>query len=178
MARRKTVSILFTTLAAGMAVSAVAWACTPSAYLFPVAPASGQAGSQVTLRGGQFGDGPVEIRFDSERGKILGTALGPDFSITVQIPDSSPGVHYLVAIARDPANPANILARRAEALELKAPVGTRPQTTSPWDTAAIDSAQQTNNTGRSAGIAAATVGMAFVVASGAVILGRRKRARA
>lgn len=118
MSTRKSISIGFASLAVLLAVGAVAWACTPSAYLFPISPSSGVAGAEVTVRGGQFGNGPVELRWASENGRLLTTALGPDFTAKVTIPDKAEGVHYLVAVARDPSDPSKILARRSEAFQI------------------------------------------------------------
>jgi len=177
MTPRKTVPALFAGLTVVLAMTAIAWACTPSAYLFPIAPASGAAGSEVTMRGGQFGNGPIELRWGSANGKLLGTALGPDFSIKVQIPDTSPGVNYLVAISRDPADLTKVSARRAEAFEVTSLAGAHNTSDSFWDTG-TEGAPASANTSRAAGIAAVTVGMAFAVASTALILARRRRAHA
>ena len=118
MTKKRIVGIGFVALAAFLAAGAIAWACTPSSYLYPVSPSSGQAGTQVVVRGGQFGTGPVELRWQTMDGRLLGTALGPEFTTKVTIPDKAEGVHYLVAVARDPADPSKVLAQRSEAFQI------------------------------------------------------------
>lgn len=120
MRRARITGIGFAGLALLLALGAVAWACTPSAYLYPVSPSTGAAGTEVTIRGGQFGNGPVELRWGTERGRLLGSTLGPDFTKKVIIPDKAPGVYYIVAVARDPADSSRILARRVEAFQITA----------------------------------------------------------
>lgn len=78
--------------------ASVAWACTPSAYIY-VTPTSGEAGSQITVDGGEWvpGDG-VQLRWDSPTGRLLGVGTGPNFSVAVTVPEgASSGTHLIVA---------------------------------------------------------------------------------
>ena len=82
--------------------AAVAWACTPSAYI-SVEPARGAAGSHVTLYGLEFADGPVQIYWNSN-GPLIGTTRGPEFTTGVFIPQSAAtgtGYVYAVGMNRD-----------------------------------------------------------------------------
>ena len=76
-----------------------AFACTTQIEV-RVDPPYGLSGSQarVTSRGYLPGE-PVEIRWNSASGPVLGRATG-DFSMIVTIPaDARPGVSYIVAVA-------------------------------------------------------------------------------
>ena len=78
----------------------LAWACTPHAQV-SVNPDEGHAGAQITVRGTAFVPGPVQIRWNSESGELLGQASGPNFSISVRIPQAPAGVYSIVAVATD-----------------------------------------------------------------------------
>lgn len=88
---------LFALLVGG---ASVAWACTRQATL-TVSPAFGKAGSQTQVAGRGFVTGePVEIRWNTTGGPVMGRAVGGDFSVVVTIPgDASNGVYYIVATA-------------------------------------------------------------------------------
>lgn len=104
--------------AALLGLSALAWACTQSAYLEPILKPS-PAGSLVGVSGDSFNSGPVEIRWDSAKGKVLGQASGPSFSVSVATPaDAAPGVYYLVAVQTDPSGA--VLGRGATPVEISA----------------------------------------------------------
>ncbi|MGH2810872.1 MAG: hypothetical protein ACRDIA_08320 [Actinomycetota bacterium] len=175
MTARRITSIGFGCLAALLALAAVAWACTPSAYLYPISPGGGQPGSEVTVRGGQFGTGTVEIRWASDNGRLLGTALGPEFSTKVTLPDRAEGVHYIVAVARDGADPTKILARRSEAVQITAD-GRSSSTaaSSLWG----DAGQALGETGGFPATAVAGIGLGALAATmalfAAVVVRRRK----
>lgn len=89
-------------LAAGLSAVAVAWACTPTADM-TVDRASGPPGTQVTLTGTKFDQGIVEIRWATTDSAPIATAQGPDFSLTVTIPDAAPGYYQFggVGYTRD-----------------------------------------------------------------------------
>lgn len=173
---RKFATIGLLGIAAVLGLAAVTWACTPSAYLYPVSPAAGAAGTEVTIRGGQFGNGPVEIRWGSEKGRLLGTTLGPEFTTRVSIPDRDDGVHYLVAVARDPADPSRMLARRVEAFQIKSNAQTEARrAASLWS-----QDQPEADEDRSLMVAIAATGIGLVLSAGAFALfsavsSRRKR---
>ena len=77
--------------------SAPAWA-DPELRL---SPAAGAAGSEVTVTGTGFDAAQVEIRWGSRSGPVLGTAQGPDFTVTVEVPDSPPNSYPVVAVITD-----------------------------------------------------------------------------
>lgn len=175
MSRNRIISVGFAAYIAVFVVGAVAWACTPSAYLYPVSPSSGAAGSEATLRGGQFGMGSVEIRWGSENGKLLAKALGPDFAAKVVIPDKAEGVYYLVAVARDPADPSRILARRAEAFQIT----TNPRSEARNAASLWGEAEPYPDEGRLPSAAVAAVGLGLAAAGavlGALVVVRRRKA--
>ncbi len=79
--------------------ASLALACTriPSVS---VTPSFGRAGSQTTVVGRAFSTGePVQIRWNSTGGPVIGEALGPNFSVAVTIPEAPAGVYYIVATA-------------------------------------------------------------------------------
>lgn len=81
-----------------LGVAGLAWACTPQARI-TIAPNSGPAGAVTRVEGGAFHEGPVEIRWDSSTGPLLGTATGPSFAVDITIPEARTGTHYVVAVA-------------------------------------------------------------------------------
>jgi hypothetical protein len=102
----RALSVALAILAVAACGAAVAWACTPSAFI-SVQGAGGQdfgpAGSQATVQGSGFSDGAkVQIRWNSADGPTLATATGPRFSVAVTIPaNAADGVYYIVATAVD-----------------------------------------------------------------------------
>src|SRR4051794_7645607 len=83
--------------AAGLGVAALAWACTPQAYI-SLSPSSGPPGTVVTVTGSRFvADGRVELRLNSVDSAPVATATGPSFSVQVTIPqDVQPGATVLI----------------------------------------------------------------------------------
>jgi len=89
--------------------SAFAWACTAQYTIFPLALQAGAPGSQVVVTGQADANRAVEVRWDSAEGPVLGMGVAAveneefRFAVPVTIPDASPGVHYLMVMAkRDP----------------------------------------------------------------------------
>ena len=72
-----------------------------------LSPAGGPAGSKVTVTGTGFAATEVQIRWGGESGRLLDTALGPDFSLTAVVPDAPPGSYEVVAVAPDDSVPAS-----------------------------------------------------------------------
>lgn len=87
--------------AAFLMVASFAWACTP-ALTVQMSANSGPAGTLVQLTGGSaYPDRPVEIRWNSADGALLGAVQGDNFAVAVKVPaDAAPGVYYLVAAGR------------------------------------------------------------------------------
>lgn len=84
-------------LTAALGAVAVAWACTPTADM-TIDPGSARAGMPVTITGTGFDQGIVEIRMDSTSSAPLATAQGPSFSVTLTVPETSPGYHTFGAV--------------------------------------------------------------------------------
>lgn len=62
---------------------------------------SGPPGSEVVLVGFGFDeDKPIEVRWASADGRQVGAAVGPDFSLSIAIPQVDPGLYSLVAVSR------------------------------------------------------------------------------
>ncbi len=137
-------------VALGLATVAVAWACSPTAKIavtgqIPpgVSPstAAGPAGSTATVRGSEFADGPVEVRWNSTNGPVLAREPGPNRTPTleIKIPNEAPGVYYVVAVGRSAdgsvagkaSAPFEITAPPAKDSPTPDPVATPPATTSP-----------------------------------------------
>jgi len=95
--RRRITTVLLGSASAVLGVAAIAWACTPQAYI-SVSPGSGGQGTQATVSGGSFTAAPVQIHWGSASGPVIGNAVGPRFSTSVTIPASAPDVYYIVAV--------------------------------------------------------------------------------
>lgn len=80
--------------------ASLAWACTRQSSL-TITPGFGKAGSQAQVAGKGFVPGePVEIRWNSTGGPVIGRAVGPNFTVAVTIPaNATDGVYYVVATA-------------------------------------------------------------------------------
>lgn len=95
-------------MAAVLGGAGLAWACTAQSRITTMDPESGDTGTMVTLSGEGFQSGPVEIRWDSQTGPVIGMAdarpgrvegaVGASFTTSVSIPDAAPGQHLLVAV--------------------------------------------------------------------------------
>lgn len=95
-------------VAALLGAAGLAWACTAQSSITAIDPSSGAQGTTVTLSGEGFRPGPVEIRWDSPKGQVIGMAtaepgrvegaLGASFVTSVTIPDAAPGRHVIVAV--------------------------------------------------------------------------------
>lgn len=65
--------------------------------------ASGPPGGRVTVEGLVFvEDDPVEIRWNSVDGPLLGTGVGPNFSVEMTVPNDPPGLYTVIAFTRPP----------------------------------------------------------------------------
>ncbi|MGH2809250.1 MAG: hypothetical protein ACRDIA_00025 [Actinomycetota bacterium] len=82
--------------------ASVAWACTAQFYLSQVTPSAVPSRASVSLVGATPEQTPVEIRWNTETGPRVDTAVtrsGSSFSSQVTVPDSTPGVYYLVVVS-------------------------------------------------------------------------------
>lgn len=90
-----------------LAMGGLAWACTPQTKVLSAAPASGTAGTALTLRGNAVAPGqPVEIRWNGVRGQRVGQAVADadgEFVGQAVAPDVPPGVYFLVVVAGEDA---------------------------------------------------------------------------
>lgn len=90
-----------------VSVAGLAWACTPQAEVAPLVMQSGPPGSRVPLTGLAAKPGPIQVRWNSPRGPLLGTGVaamtpaGINFATEVTIPEAGPGVYYLVVSTSD-----------------------------------------------------------------------------
>ena len=104
-ARQRRISVLaiLAVVSLGMSAAAMAWACSPQAYIF-LSSTGGHAGQRMTVNGHGFIDGPVQIRWNGAYGALVGTTRGPDFSTTIRVPaNAAPGIAYIHGVARDAA---------------------------------------------------------------------------
>jgi hypothetical protein len=93
--RRRILAAAFAVLGVLVTGAAIAWACTPQANI-GVDPGSGMPGTQATVTGSQFASGPVEITWNG--GPVLARANGPNFGVTITIPNSPAETHTIVAV--------------------------------------------------------------------------------
>ncbi|MGH9152218.1 MAG: hypothetical protein ACRD03_07460, partial [Acidimicrobiales bacterium] len=106
MGRRRAGMAAMVVAALATGGSAMAWACTPSAHLVPISPATGEVGSRITVAGRAFHAAEVAIHWGGADGPLLATATGPSFSVPVTVPPAAPGVYLVVAIQAGSTNPA------------------------------------------------------------------------
>jgi len=139
-----------------LASASLAWACSAQANIF-VNPPAAPAGTTVTVSGGQFLPGPVEIHWNSTAGPVVGTTTGPDFSTAVQIPaNAPPDVYTLVAtsgnfLARTPFEVTTATANGGNGTKSGTTTGaasgdTSPQTTVKSQTASFPAGPSENAT--------------------------------
>lgn len=107
----------FSSGATALVVASVAWACTavPSCA---GNPDSGPAGTLITISCNGFeAQAPVEIRWNSPDGSVVGTATGSAFSVAISPPaDAVADVYYLVALQR--GSDGAITAKASDTFEL------------------------------------------------------------
>jgi len=101
--RTKLVFLTATALFALVSAAALAWACTAQPSRMAFFPAAGPSGTNLTIQGSGFAPGPVEVRWHSIDGPIIGQgpSAGPQFSVAGTIPDAAPGVYYAVVLQHD-----------------------------------------------------------------------------
>jgi len=130
MALNKRVLAVAAGLAGLLSLAGVAWACTATTFI-TASPHIGAAGTLVRVDGSPFGVGPVEIRWNSATGPVLGTGAGPTFSASVNIPAGfAPDIYYLVAVQQ--GNNGQITAKASAPFELT--VAPRANTAGPAGT--------------------------------------------
>lgn len=125
--------------AAALAVTAlagasVAWACSaqPQAGING-GQTTGPVGAQLTVTGRDFGHGPVQVRWNSKSGQLLGEGQGPSFAVAITIPQAPTGVHYIVAFEPVGTSSASL------AFEVIAPARTKNTSTNTNDTSGTTS---------------------------------------
>ena len=99
-ARRSTVALVSGIVAVVLGGASFAFACGGQATI-GVSSSSGTAGSTITISGALFlADTPVNVYWNSVGGTLLGTATGPNFSLSATVPaNAGVGVHYVVGTA-------------------------------------------------------------------------------
>jgi hypothetical protein len=117
-------------LALVAAGAALAWACTPQAYIY-VAPSSAGPGEKVTVTGRGFVSGPVQIHWNRADGPVIGSATGPNFSTTATVPTAPAGVYYIHAVAH---GTSGVVGDAARAFQLAGAPRTSQDTRSPGST--------------------------------------------
>ncbi len=177
--------------AAAMVVTgwaSVAFACSPMPRVYSVTPESAAPGSTVMVEGREIGStSPVEIRWNGVKGPVIGTAVaedgvhGTEFATEVTIPQSGPGVYYLMLVAADSG-----IGRAA--FEVTAPsTATSPASTpavakDAWGTldAPLQSGAGTSGSSGALrnGLALLGFGSAALLAGGALAASGRRRVRA
>jgi len=115
----------FASLAALAGVGSSAWACTGAAASTSISPKVGMVGAQVTVAGTGYAGAPVEIRWNGTTGPLLATAVGPNFSVAVNVPaNTAPGMFYIAAVQRDGAG--GVSYKVADTFEVTAPATATP----------------------------------------------------
>lgn len=89
-----------------LAISGLAWACSPQSQIYPLGVQSAQAHARIPVEGVASGKGGyVQIHWNGFGGPVVGSGVVPAdqsrFSIEVTVPEASPGIHYLIMLAPD-----------------------------------------------------------------------------
>jgi len=119
---RRTVMGVLSALAVVVGGAGLAWACTPSAYIF-LSATGGSSGTTINVKGKEFAPGPVEIQWNGVPEAQPTVANGPNFSVPVAVPDVEPGVYYLQATAVDDFG--GIEGQATRAFKVSVPAGER-----------------------------------------------------
>lgn len=104
---RRAATAAFAMVLGLVGVASFAWACTPQAEVAPLAVQSGAPGTRVPVTGLAAKPGPIEVRWNSPKGPLVGTGVaaitptGLNFATEVTIPEAEPGVYYLVVSTSD-----------------------------------------------------------------------------
>jgi len=125
---RNAAVVIFGAVAMLLAVATLAWACTPRQNITHVTPIAGEARSQVKIEGDGLTQGqPVSITWNSAAGpKLAQTSADASgsFSVTATIPDTQPGVYFLLATTGDnQATVARSVFEVTESLQATSPAG-------------------------------------------------------
>lgn len=98
---RRLCCAVFGVMAAVAGVGAnTSWACVPQPVIEISPMSSAPSGTKVTLDGLRFGSDPVEVRWGTFDGPLLGRGTGPNFSADVTIPPAPAGLYTIVAFSR------------------------------------------------------------------------------
>lgn len=172
---KKRLCIALAMASAAIAVSSAGaiWACVPQPRLVSVQPrSSGPPGSQVTVEGLGFDPGRAEVRWNSSDGLLLATAMGPDFSQPVTIPDHPEGLYHLIVLSREPGGAIGSAAAAAFAIT---GVGRSPGTPVPGgvNTAVPTTVGSHSKPGRPLGFALGGLVLVILGGLGGAFLGGR-----
>jgi hypothetical protein len=181
MAARRFYVGAFTAMAAVVALSASAWACT--AFTSLKTPATGVAESQIDVTGQSLiSPGQpiraVELRWNALNGPVLAQAQADDsgrITASVTVPAASPGVYYVVAVVDGRA-----VARSA--FEVTPPPGVAATAPNPGGLRASDALANPStggSTGPQAGVILLAVGLVLLAGGlGSVVIRSGRRAPA
>lgn len=179
-------------VAAVVAATSIAWACTAWTGMYPLSEPAGPSGTEVTVRGTSPVAGPVEIRWDGLKGKVLGVTQaaareqGGEFVADVKIPKAAPGVHYVVVVSSGQGGWSRaafkIPGKAAPAVADLTPAGDRAEvnpllTAEPLWSPPEPQATRSSNPAVMAGMVLLSVGMVAMVVSFGVAGIRRSRSR-
>lgn len=191
--RRSGILVGAAIVVAVVAATSVAWACTAWTGMYPLSEPAGPAGTEVTVRGTSPIPGPVEIRWDGLKGKILGVTQagareqGGEFIADVKIPKAAPGVHYVVVVSSGQGGWSRaafkIPGKSGAPVADLTPAGDRTEVNRLLSAEALWSppepqATRSTNPAVAAGMALLSIGMVALVVTFGVAGVRRSRARA
>lgn len=171
--RRRGVIAGAVAVSAVLGATSVAWACTAQLGT-EVKPGMAGVGAAFTVEG-DGAPGPVEIRWDGADGQVLGIVPdGTAYAAAVRVPETSPGVHTVVAVSREADG--TVTSSGKAAIEVLAPGGARALSPASLYT----SSQPAAANGSQMAIGAGLLGAGLVALFGgfAVVEVRRRKALA
>jgi len=97
--------VIFGAMAVILAAATMAFACTPRQNITHITPMASPPGKSVTVQGEGLNPGvPVAIRWNGMAGPSLASGnadAAGNYSVTANIPETGPGIYFIIATAGD-----------------------------------------------------------------------------
>lgn len=188
MGGRRAVAAFGVGLMSLVGVASLAWACTATTFVSatPLNPdgtpapsrdgtaaATATPGSFVRVNVANGFSGPTEVRWNSVNGPLLANGSS-SFSARAQVPaEASPGVYYLVVVARNGSG--EVLGKASTTLAVASPSGPANVVPNPWQPSAPTSSTGGSDLGLMVGAGLLSAGLVALFSGFTVAQVRRRR---